>query len=494
MSGLSDAERELTTEMAACAADPVRFVRFAFAWGQGDLANHPGPEAWQLEVLEAVRDGLVSADQAIRIAACSGHGVGKSALVAWLILWSLATFEDARGIVTANTETQLKTKTWVELAKWHNRSIIKHWFHRTATAIYSADPAHERTWRIDMIAWSEHNSEAFAGLHNAGKRLLLIFDEASAIANEIWEVAEGALTDADTQIIWCAFGNGTRAVGRFRECFRKYRKYWLCWRVDARQVRFTNKAQIAQWIEAYGEDSDFVTTRVKGAFPKQSAAQFIGTDLVDAAATREPKSYPQDPLVFGVDVARYGDDASMIWFRRGRDAASLKPLSYRGRSTMHLAGEIARLANELHPDAIFIDGGGVGGGVVDRCTDLGVDVIEVNFGGAPGDRAYLNKRAEMYGIARTWLETGAIPDDRDLKEELTTMDYAYAGGRGGEARIVLEKKQDFKTRLGRSPDAADAFVLTFAHPVVSARFGLHRPDAMPGTMAHDFDPLDQQTQ
>lgn len=298
--------------MAACANDPLRFVLFAFAWGQGDLVGHDGPETWQREVLEAVRDGLVTTDMAIRIAACSGHGVGKSALVAWLVLWTLATFEDSRGIVTANTETQLKTKTWVELAKWHNRSIIKHWFHRTATAIYSTDPAHERTWRVDMIAWSEHNSEAFAGLHNAGKRLLLIFDEASAIADDIWEVAEGAMTDADTQLIWCAFGNGTRATGRFRECFRKFRKYWLTWRVDARDVRFTNKTQIAQWVEAYGADSDFVAVRVLGEFPQQSSAQFIAGDVVAAAAIREPIAHPHDPLILGVDVARYGDDASLI--------------------------------------------------------------------------------------------------------------------------------------------------------------------------------------
>lgn len=160
---------------------------------------------------------------------------------------------------------------------------------------------------------------------------------------------------------------------------------------------------------------------------------------------------------------------------------------------MHLAAEVARLANEHDPDAIFIDGGGVGGGVVDRCQDLGVDVIEINFGGEPGDRAYLNKRAEMYGLARTWLERGAIPNHPELIEDLTALEYSYAGGRGGETRILLEKKKDFKARMGRSPDAADAFALTFAHPVVSKRIGMYRPAVGPGggKLVHEFDPLEE---
>ena len=158
-------------------------------------------------------------NQAIQLAVASGHGIGKTALVSWIILWAISTKPDARGVVTANTETQLKTKTWAELGKWFHMFIGKDFFSLTATALFAKDSAHERTWRIDMVPWCERNTEAFAGLHNKERRILVVFDEASAIPDVIWETTEGALTDANTEIIWCVFGNPTRNTGRFRECF-----------------------------------------------------------------------------------------------------------------------------------------------------------------------------------------------------------------------------------------------------------------------------------
>ena len=162
----------------------------------------------------------------VRIAVASGHGVGKSALVAWLILWASATVPSTRGVVTANTETQLKTKTWTELGKWHGL-VATHDFHELgATSLASRLPVPEGAGRIDLVPWSAHNAEAFAGLHNKGSRILIVFDEASAIAEVIWDTAEGALTDADTEIIWIAFGNPTRTAGRFLECFDRFRNRW----------------------------------------------------------------------------------------------------------------------------------------------------------------------------------------------------------------------------------------------------------------------------
>ena len=136
-----------------------------------------------------------------------GHGVGKSALVAWIIVWALATFRDTRGVVTANTAAQLKTKTWPELTKWLRLAVCANWFEITATAIASVEPAHERTWRIDAVPWNLRSTEAFAGLHNQGRRLFVAFDEASAIPDLVWETIEGALTDRDTEILWLATGN-----------------------------------------------------------------------------------------------------------------------------------------------------------------------------------------------------------------------------------------------------------------------------------------------
>ena len=215
--------------------DPLAWVHYAFPWGEdGELQDYPGPDYWQTEVLEHITAKLKAKESkdmdptklisaVIRIAISAGNGPGKSALVAWLILWAMSTFEDTRGVVTANTDTQLRTKTWAELAKWYHLCITRHWFNITATAIYAKNKAHERIWRIDQVPWSEEKTEAFAGLHNKGKRILLVFDEASAIPDKIWEVAEGALTDKKTEIIWLVSGNPTRNTGRFKQCWGKFR-------------------------------------------------------------------------------------------------------------------------------------------------------------------------------------------------------------------------------------------------------------------------------
>ena len=469
----ADPETELIDEMAGFARDPLGFVMFSFPWGEdGELAEHDGPDVWQREILTAIGAGL-SIPKAIQIAVASGHGVGKSAFVSWLILWSLATCADTKGVVTANTEVQLRTKTWPELARWHRLFIAKGWFTLTATAIFSADAEHEKTWRIDAIAWSERNTEAFAGLHNQGKRIAVFFDEASAIPDVIWETTEGALTDSETEILWCAFGNPTRNTGRFRECFGRFRHRWRGHQIDSRTAKLTDKQQIDQWIADYGDDSDFVRVRVRGVFPRAGSMQFISSELVETAKARHPDASLRDPLVMGVDVARFGDDATVIVLRRGRDAQTIPWLKLRGVDTMTVAARVVDLAREFGPDAIFVDAGGVGAGVVDRLRMLRQPVIEVQFGGAAGtgidtsDGAvlYANKRAEMWGVMRDWLRGGAIPDDPELLADLTAVEYGYTMLKGRDA-ILLEKKADMKKRGLASPDAADALALTFAQIVM----------------------------
>ncbi|MCP4450735.1 MAG: terminase, partial [Planctomycetes bacterium] len=229
----------------------------------------------------------VEREQVIREAIASGHGIGKSALVAWLILWAMSTKVDTKGVVTANTERQLKTKTWAELGKWHRLSICSHLFEFTATALFCSDKEFEKTWRVDQVVWSERNTEAFAGLHNKGNRILLVFDEASGIPDTIWEVSEGALTDEETEIIWVAFGNPTRNTGRFKTIFGRLRHRWKTRHIDSRQVPGTNKKQIQEWVDDYGEDSDFVRVRVKGVFPRAGSNQFIAGDVVEGAQKRK---------------------------------------------------------------------------------------------------------------------------------------------------------------------------------------------------------------
>lgn len=466
---------ELIGWLASCKGDPERFVLGAFPWGEAgtSLEKFNGPEPWQLEKLRAIKVGLLNPEKAIQEATASGHGVGKSALVAWLILWAISTFPDTRGVVTANTETQLKTKTWVEIGKWFHLFIGKEHFQLTATAVFSRDPEHERTWRIDQVPWSERNTEAFAGLHNQGRRILVIFDEASAIPDVIWETTEGALTDANTEIIWCVFGNPTRNVGRFKECFvgGQFAKTWHTTQVDSRLISFTNKTQINSWIDAYGEDSDFVRIRVRGVFPRTGEMEFISASDVEAAMLRDDLPISMtDPLALGVDVARYGQNESVLYFRKGRDARTIAPQIYRGLNTVELAVKIQESFNAYRCDGIFIDGGGVGGGVVDNVRAAHLFAYDVQFGGkddvggaafgSSGER-YANKRAAMWGALRAWIKVGTLPADTELKQQLIGPTYTL----NIRGEIQLESKEDMMRRGVESPDRADALALTFAYPL-----------------------------
>ena len=463
--------------------DPLGYVLYAFPWGSGPLKAHAGPRKWQRETLTRIGDALRAGGElgaVIQEAIASGHGIGKSALVSWIILWAMSTFEDARGVVTASTDTQLRTKTWPEVTKWHRMAINDWMFVVTATAIYSSEKGRDKTWRIDAVPWSESNSEAFAGLHNEGRRILVIYDEASSIADTIWEVTEGALTDARTEIIWCAFGNPTRNTGRFKDCFGRFKHRWGHYNIDSRTVEGINLEQANGWVQDWGEDSDFVRVRVRGEFPKASSLQFISEADVTRARTAEAVSHMHEPLILGVDVARFGDDQSVIFARRGRDMRTWNQADgvpgriwrYRGMDTMQLAARVAEIADMMQADAIMVDGGGVGGGVVDRLRAMHREVMDVQFGGAAdtsgqgvtgavGEK-FANKRAEIWGALRSALKAGcAIPDDADLAAELTAVEYSF----NTRDEILLEAKASMKKRGLPSPDVADAMALTYAFPV-----------------------------
>lgn len=466
----TDLERELGLAIASYTHDPLGFVMFAFPWGVkgGPLEHMSGPEPWQREHLEEIGRRLrENPHMPILEAIASGHGIGKSADLGMTLCWAMSTHEDTRAVITAGTDTQLRTKTAPEVAKWFRMAINAHWFTITATAIYSTDPQHEKSWRADFIPWNEKNPEAVAGLHNQTKRIVIVYDEASQIPEIIWQTQAGALTDANTEILWLTRGNPTRNTGSFRECFGRNRHRWYTRQIDSRSVSFTNKVQIQQWVDDYGEDSDFVRVRVRGVFPRAGSMQFIGGELVNEAMARDPASHVFEPMIMGVDVARYGDDQSVIAFRRGRDACSTPWKKYRGIDTMRLAGEIARLADDNGVDAIFVDGVGIGAGVVDRLRQLGRRVFDVQSGGKPTGQFFdepikvKNKRAEMWACMRSWLKIGAIPDDNELEADLTGIEYGY----DVDNALQLERVEDMKKRGLSSPDSATALALTFAEPV-----------------------------
>jgi hypothetical protein len=459
-----DTLRSIADELVLCRADPVRFVETMFDWNGPELKG-AAPERWQKEVLEAIRDGL-PLGKAVRIAVASGHGVGKTALTSWIVLWAAATCKDCRGLVTASTEAQLYTRSRAELRKWYRLFRGRAFFELTATALISADSGHEQTWRIDLLPFNPHRPESMAGLHNQGKRILVIMDEASVIPPIIYSTLEPIMTDIGTEIIWCCFGNPLHSTGPFRECFGRFAHRWQRWHIDARTVGISDKRQIAEWASDHAEDSYFFMTRVRGLFPTAGALQFIPTDLVEAAMVRDIQRLPNDPLVVGVDVARFGDDCSVIYARRGMDARSILPIVVRGMSTDRLEDLILQFCTEHRVEVIFIDGSGVGGGVIDHLGNRhNLPVEDIQFGSkainATSQVRYAQKRSEMWGSLRDNLKYLAIPNSAELRDQLVGPEYDF----NLRGELQLEKKSDMKRRGLASPDIADALALTYARPV-----------------------------
>jgi hypothetical protein len=470
----AEVELALIDHMAKFTHDPLGYVKFAFPWGEAgtELADQTGPRSWQRKVLERMgallRDGKTRY-AVIQEAIASGHGIGKSALIAWVCKWALDTCEDTKVVITANTQQQLLTKTSPELAKWHRLSITSHWFTFTATALYSTDPEHEKTWRADLVTWSENNTEAFAGLHNAGKRLVLLFDEASAIADKVWEVAEGALTDAMTEIMWFVFGNPTRATGRFRECFRKFRHRWHGEHIDSRTVEGVNVEQLQKMVDDNGEDSDIVKVRVRGMFPAASLKSFFSESDVDPAYGRHLRDdqFSWAPKIISVDGSWEGDDPLVIGLRQGLMFKILKCLP-KNDNDVWVANLVARLEDELEADAVFIDGG-FGTGIVSVGRTLQRAWRLVWFAEESADKGCLNKRAEMAKLTRDWLrEGGAIEMIPQLREDLLGPETVARL----DGKLQLESKKEMKLRGLPSPNHGDALFLSFAYPVASKRHDL----------------------
>jgi hypothetical protein len=491
----------LAEECSQFYADPVGWVLWAFDWGYGELDGFDGPDVWQRDLLTLVAnsvtaakfDGVTPTDP-IRTAIASGHGIGKSAVSSWIILWLMSTRPHAKGVVTANTSDQLKTKTWAEVGKWRSRCIVGHWFEynsgRGSMSLYHK--AWPESWRVDAQTCREENSESFAGLHSASSTPFYLFDEASAVPEKIWEVAEGGLTDGEPHFY--AFGNPTRNSGGFYDCFHVNTHRWNTQQIDSRTAKMTNKKLINQWANDWGDDSDFFRVRVLGRFPRGGDMQYIPGDIVSDAAKRGPGRYLGDEqLVCGIDLARGGDDDCIIQFRRGKDAKSEKVYRIPGeksRDSMRVVSMLTMVLERHKPDISFVDVGGMGGPIGDRLRQLGYHIVDIGFGHkADDEHAYANKATEMAARCRQWLiDGGSIPDDPQLETELTSREYQH----DNKDRLQLEKKSDMKKRMGCSPDWADALFLTFAQLLPPRETERGYLDRLPGTRVNnvDSDPLD----
>jgi len=476
-------EQKLMIELwsPAIADDLEAFVLYAFPWGQKNtpLAKFSGPRKWQREVLRNVtthiraQKGKVNFDT-IREAVSSGRGIGKSALVSWLVLWMLTTRIGGSVVVSANSENQLRSVTWAELTKWSAMLINAHWWEISATKLVPAKWLTDlvekdlkkgtRYWACEGKLWSEENPDSYAGVHNQDG-MMLIFDESSGIPDPIWEVGAGFFTENTPDRYWFAFSNPRRNNGYFFECFHSKRNFWTSRSVDARTVEDTDKAIYEQIIAEYGEDSSQARVEVYGEFPASGEDQFIGSLSVDDAMKRPKYKDMTAPIVVGVDPARGGMDSTVIVVRQGRDIIAIK--RFKGDDTMTTVGNVIDAIEEYKPALTVIDEGGLGYGILDRLAEQRYKVRGVNFGSkAKQSIAFGNKRAEMWNDMKNWLKTASIPSDRQLKADLVgPMKKPNSSG-----TIFLEGKKEMKSRGLASPDAADALAVTFAFPVAHREY------------------------
>lgn len=534
---LASIDAQISDLMASCNSDPLKHVMVSYPWDTDptiQLVRMPkdwrnrfpyeyGPDGWACEFLdqwgEEIKkrgfDGM-NAVEPIRFTTASGHGIGKSVLVAWIIKFIMDTRPFSKGTITATTDTQLRTKTWAELGKWHRLSLTNKWFSYSSSRGNMAlryikkdqnGNSLDQEWFCTAQTSKEENSEAFAGQHAANATSFYVFDEASGVPDKIFEVRQGGLTDGEPMVF--DFGNPTRNTGMFFEnCVGRFRHRYIVRTIDSREVAVTNKKQHQEWIDDYGIDSDFVKVRVLGQFPSQGSLQFIPTEFVQLAQARQLPPEKNAPLVIGVDVARRGDDESVLLPRVGYDARSWPAQRYRGLDTPQLVGKITEMVREFRAlgveySMIFVDMGNTGAAIYDLLSKAGYRVMGVWFSGKPIDgRTYKFKVDEMYGRMRDALKDRlciphtAQPNGVDLQQQLTQREFGYTNAGN---KIQLESKEAMKDRLGSdvgsSPDVADALALTFAQDVdtIQAHGGMMGHNGGPAlTTLNDYDPLARQ--
>lgn len=484
----SNKEEILQGAAVEFATDPLGHALFAYPWKQKGttLERWDGPDEWQAQIMTDIQHALEHGwvmnngirkeqDTVIRIAVASGHGIGKSALLAMIRLWFSDVMPYSRGVTTAVKETQLRTKTWKELAKWHKMSVFKDWHKWTSTQLQRVSDPDE--WFHVAEPWSEHNTDAFQGLH--GDHVMVHYDEASGIVNLVWEVTEGAFTDSGGVRIWLVFGNPTTTAGRFYQCFTKEKHLWLTYNVDSRSARRTDTKYLNQLVSVHGEDSDYVRVRIRGMFPKGGDLNLISASLIDEAMRRmiNLDTYKRMPKILGVDVAGAGDDMSAMIIRQGFAAYDLR--KFTKLDDVEMAGQVVGMIKEHNPDRVFIDNG-YGHGVVSILKNWGWGHIVqgVWFQSTADEKdLYLNKRAEMWYNMRDWLKDGGcVEKDEDL---MAGVAAPYRIFNETQQKHALEPKKEVKKREEQL-DCADALALTFAYPVeVRSDHGCNRHNEAP---------------
>jgi phage terminase large subunit len=441
------------TAISRYARAPIAFVREVL---------HAEPQEWQLKALRAFAHGHT------RVAVRSGHGVGKTALAAWVMCWFSNTRAPFKVAVTAPSAPQLFDALWPELGKWFGQ-LPETW--RSLWDITSDHITLKRDAECFITARTSRpdKPEAMSGVHS--DHVLLVADEASGIDEAVYEAAGGSMSSAGAMTL--LIGNPTRSSGQFWRTFTLERERWFTMKVSAFDSPRVAPEFVTEIRERYGENSNAFRVRVLGEFPAEDDNTLIPADLVDGAMTRDVPLDLSAACLWGIDVARFGDDASVLIKRRGSVVTEM-PRTWRNIDTMTLAGAIkaeydADIANR--PALIVIDVIGIGAGVVDRLHEQNLPILGLNVAEQPSVTGrYVRLRDELWSRAREWLETRAVrlPRHEQLRDDLVAPRYSFVS----DGRLQVEPKNSMRARGLPSPDCADALIMTFAEQGLGIASGM----------------------
>lgn len=446
--------------------DPALFVR-------GVLGAEPSDQ--QEEALRLLPNHT-------RIAIRAAHDRGKTAFLAWSALWFMLTRRVYKIPVTANSQDQLRDVTWAEIAKWARKlpDGLRQQIDIGAERISLRADA-ENCFAVARTA-SKDRPEALQGFHS--ENLLFIIEEASGIEDIVFEVAQGALASKGSRVIMV--GNPTRTTGYFYRAFHQNRASWTCLHWPWKPAPWSSNDFPETVAREFGPESNAYRVRVLGDFPVSDDAAVIPLNLIEAAITRDVDAIGQRSRVWGVDIARYGDDRSALVKRWGNVMLDV-PMIWRNKDTMQSSGIIAKeyfqTPEDKRPASINVDVIGIGAGVVDRLRELGLPAYGVNVGETAEDtERFSRRRDELWWLAREWFAArdSRIVNDPTLIADLTGPTYKLLS----TGKLQIEAKDDMKKRGIASPDVADAFCLTFAGGEFTGR--------MQGYAINEYDPLDEQ--
>tara|TARA_R100001086_G_scaffold250077_1_gene193289 strand:- start:6914 stop:8377 length:1464 start_codon:yes stop_codon:yes gene_type:complete len=436
-------------------------------------------DAWQEDALDCLTGEGYSPRRRLMMKACTGPG--KSAALAWIGWWRLLCFclpgEHPKGAaLSGEGYTNLKDNLWAELAKWQNRSeLLSRTFKWTAKRIYAKD--HPETWFLASRSYpkdanSEKIGSALSGLHSRFPFVLL--DETGNMPIQVGQKASQAFTGSVLDGLIAGAGNPTSTSHLLHHSATHERKLWdmITITADPDDPKRTPRVDIEharEQIELYGRDNPWIMATILGLFPPGGVNTLLSADDVEAAMTREidEKAYSWAQKRLGVDVARFGDDRSVIFSRQG--LMMHRPTGedvMRKQDTVAIAARVATKTIDWGAERIFVDDSGHWGhGVLDNLKAGGYKPTAVLFEAPPfSDNKYLNRRAEMWARLAEWVKgNGVLPKMPELVGELTAPTYSFVKG-----KFQLEPKDLIKKRLGKSPDLADAAALTFAEPDVPA--------------------------